>query len=167
VAEPQAADQQPVDPARLEAARSAVAHIFPSGTYARVMERSFDASLSMATDSFNMMPLRELAVVAGKPVEDLERLDETSLKDVLAIFDPAYDQRIKLVVDVMSDEMAGLMTQFEPSFQDGLAHASAGRFTVDQLAKLDGFFVTPTGKAYAAESMIIMTNPEVMEKCRP
>jgi len=48
--------------------------------------------------------------------------------------------------------------------REGLASAYAKRFTATQLTELNSFFATPTGKAYAADSMVIFMDPEVMKK---
>lgn len=57
-----------------------------------------------------------------------------------------------------------LMTQFEPDIREGLASAYAGRFDTKQLQEMNAFFATPTGRAYAADSYIVMMSPEVMSK---
>lgn len=160
----QAAPLTEPDPVRLEAAQVTVAHIFPSGTYARIMKRTMDGVMGTMMDSFGDLLLRDLAAVGGKSPDELEKMGEGTLKEMMEILDPAYDQRMRLTMQVMSQEMTTLMTQFEPSFQDGLARAYAKRFTVAQLNELNSFFSTPTGQAYAAESMVIMTDPEVMKK---
>ena len=152
------------DPVRLEAAQATVKHVFPSGTYARIMERTMDGVMDATMDSIGEMPLRDLAAIGGKSPEELEKMGKGTLKEMLAIVDPAYDQRMHLTMQVMSQEMTTLMTRFEPAFQDGLARAYAKRFTVAQLDELNSFFETPTGRAYAAESLVIMTDPEVMKK---
>ena len=46
----------------------------------------------------------------------------------------------------------------------GLASAYAGRFDTKQLQEMNAFFATPTGRAYAADSYIVMMSPEVMSK---
>jgi len=156
--------EEQINPARLEAARTTVGHVFPEGTYARIMKRTFDSTMNMVTDSIGKMPLRDLAAISGKSVGELEAMDDSTLEEMMAILDPAFEERMRLVFDVMSKEMAKLMTRFEPSFRDGLVNAYARRFTTDELVEMNGFFATPTGQTYAAESMIIMTDPEVMAK---
>jgi hypothetical protein len=64
----------------------------------------------------------------------------------------------------MMTEMMGLMTEVEPDIRDGLTSAYAARFDTAQLQDLNAFFATPTGKAYAADSYLIMMSPEVMAK---
>lgn len=154
--------QQPIDPARLEAAQSTVEYIFPPGTYGRIMDRTMSTVMDTMMDSMGDLPLRDLARIGGIEAEELEKMGEGTLKEMLAILDPAYDQRMKITMQVVSSEMTGLMAKFEPAFQDGLARAYARRFTVSQLAELNAFFATPTGNLYATESMVIMTDPEVI-----
>jgi hypothetical protein len=69
---------------------------------------------------------------------------------------------VETATRVMMAEMGTLMADFEPAIRDGLARAYAKRFTPKQLGELNRFFATPTGKAYAADSMVIFMDPEVM-----
>lgn len=155
---------EPIDPARLEAATKTVDYVFPSGTYARIMEQSMGTLTDSMLASTGSMPLRDIAAISGMDPAEIEAMGDTTLDQVMEILDPAYEERMQITMKVMSQEMTGLMAQFEPAFQDGLAKAYARRFDVAQLGELNSFFATPTGKAYAAESMIIMTDPEVMKK---
>jgi len=156
--------QDAPDPARLAAARTTVDAIFPNGTYARVMDKTMDSIMGSMMQSAQQIPLRDLAAMSGRSDADLAGLGDGTLKEVLAILDPAFDQRMDRTMRVMMGEMGKLMTQAEPAMRDGLASAYAKRFTAPQLAELNAFFATPTGKAYAADSMVIFMDPEVMKK---
>ncbi|MCB2047052.1 MAG: DUF2059 domain-containing protein [Novosphingobium sp.] len=162
----QAEDTAPISPERLAAARQTVARVFPRGTYARLMERSMGAAMDNMMESVGVLPLRDLAAVTGASSEQLDRLGEGTLKEMLAIIDPAYEERMRVTMKVMGEQMSGLMAQFEPAFQDGLARAYARQFDTKQLADLNAFFATPTGSAYASESMMLFADPEVMGKMR-
>jgi len=89
---------------------------------------------------------------------------ENALAEIMEIYDPAYKERMRLSTRTMMAEMGALMTRFEPDIRSGLASAYAKRFDAAQLGELNHFFATPTGKAYAADSYIIMMSPDVMEK---
>jgi hypothetical protein len=58
--------------------------------------------------------------------------------------------------------ISDLMNQIEPSYRAGLTRAYAVRFSETELGELNAFFATPTGGHYAAESMLIYTDPQVM-----
>lgn len=160
----QAQEMRDIEPARLEAATSTIGYIFPPGTYARIMDRTMNSIMDTMMDSVGDLPMRDLARMGGLDSEELEGLGEGTLKEMLSIIDPAYDERMRVTMQVVSKEMTGLMDKFEPAFRDGLARAYAKRFTVQQLSELNAFFATPTGNAYATESMVIMTDPEVIQK---
>lgn len=162
-----AADAPPpvaIDAARLAAARTTVDFVFPAGTYARVMNSSMDAIIGNMMDSVGKMPLRDLAAIGGLPEQSVATLGDGTLKEIMAIYDPHYQERMQVTTKAMMAEMGKLMTQFEPGIRDGLARAYAKRFTVAQLRDLNAFFATPTGKDYAADSMVIFMDPEVMAK---
>jgi hypothetical protein len=83
---------------------------------------------------------------------------------MMEIYDPAHKERMRLSTRTMMTEMGALMTRLEPDIRSGLASAYAKRFDAVQLRELNRFFATPTGKAYAADSYIIMMSPDVMKK---
>jgi len=160
----QATEAQEVDSLRLASAKVTVGHILPPGTFARVMQQSMDTMMGPMMDSVDSMSLRDIAAMTGRPEAELQQMGEGSLKDMMAILDPHYEERMRLTMEVMTGEMTKMMETFEPAFQDGLARAYAKRFSTRQLGELNAFFSTPTGAIYAAESMVIMTDPEVAKK---
>ncbi len=161
---PAAAAASPVDPTRLAAARATVDRLFPDGTYARMMKGSMDTILGSIMDSAAQLPLRDLAGIGGMTEADLKKLGDTTLAQVMEIYDPAYRQRIDIGMRLMMGEMGQMMGQFEPEIRDGLSLAYARRFSAEQLTEMNRFFATPAGSAYAAESMAIFMSPEVMQK---
>lgn len=156
--------QAEIDPMRLATAKVTVDAVFPPGTYARIMKTSMDGVMGPIVDRIKAMPLRELAVMAGIKQEDIGKLAQGTVREVIAIYDPAFERRTDISMKVMTEEMTGMMTRFEPSFREGLTRAYAKRFTVSQLSELNRFFATSTGALYAAESMTLFTDPEVMAK---
>ena len=154
----------PIDSGRLAAAEITVAHVFPDGTYARIMDKSMDMVMSSMMDSVGKMSLRDVAAMGGMSEEQLAKVGPGTLNELMAIYDPVYEQRMQLTMRVMMGEMGTMMTRFEPAIRDGLAQAYARRFTAVQLAEMNAFFATPTGKAYAAEAMVIFMDPAVMAK---
>jgi hypothetical protein len=153
-----------VDPARLATARKTVDYVFPIGTYARLMNGTMNGLMDRMMDSVGKMPLRELAALGGVSQDKLTKLGDGTLREVMAIYDPHYQERTQVTMRAMTAEMVKLMTRFEPAIRDGLAQAYARRFTVGQLDELNHFFATPTGTIYAADSMAIFMDPEVMSK---
>lgn len=149
------------DPARITAARKTVDYVFPLGTYARLMNGTLDKMMDSIMDSTMKLPLKQLAGLSGV---NTEKLGEASMEEIMQIYDPAFKQRMQISTRTMMNEMIPLMTQVEPDIRDGLTQAYAGRYTTAQLGELNTFFATPTGKAYAADSYLVMMSPEVMAK---
>lgn len=160
VAAPPAA---PVDPAQLALARAVVLKVFPEGTYARIMNGSMAKLVEGAAGSAQQLPLRQLLQIGGIKESELARLGPATLKDIMEVFDPAYQERMSRVTTVMFAGMGEVMTTFEPEVREGLSRAYAHHFTPAQLADLHAFFATPTGATYARDSMVIFMEPEVME----
>lgn len=156
----------PLDPARLAAAQRTVDRIFPSGTYARIMRGSMDGVMRTVIDSLGTVSVQQIAALAGLPDEDVAKLGDGTLDQVMAIYDPAYRQRTETTMRVVMERMAGVMGKLEPEMRAGLARAYAGRFDERQLGELNAFFATPTGAAYAEQSMTIFLDPQVMQSAQ-
>jgi hypothetical protein len=63
---PQAPEAAPqIDPARMAAARITIDHIFPSGTYAKLMGAPMDKIMQNLMGGMGQMPVRELAAMSG------------------------------------------------------------------------------------------------------
>ncbi|MXP48022.1 DUF2059 domain-containing protein [Altererythrobacter luteolus] len=157
-AQPLTAEQE----ARLPEAQLVVASIFPEGTYAKMMGDTMEPMMGSIMDAMVQMPTGELAELTGLPVSELENMGETAINDAMAIMDPAYQERTRRIAETSVKMMTDVMTEIEPGYRDGLARAYAVRFSVAELKELNAFFTTPTGSHYAAESMLIYADPQVM-----
>ena len=154
----------PVEPAQLAAAQTVAAKLLPAGTYRAMMDGTLTQMMSGMTDQMMDLPLRDIMGMTGQSEEDIKKLGPATLKQVMAIVDPAFQQRTKILMDTMMPEIVDLMETMEPQVRDGLAEAYARRFTVAQLGELNRFFETPTGAQYAGQSMLVYTDPAVMSR---
>ncbi|TAD84666.1 MAG: DUF2059 domain-containing protein [Sphingomonadales bacterium] len=157
-AEPLTTEQE----ARIPAAEQVVARIFPPGTYAKMMNDTMKPMMDNIMGSFMDVPVSEIAKLSGLPAEQLPQMGEGSLREVMAILDPAFEERTKLMSGMTMQLVSDMMVEIEPSYRAGLARAYASRFTETELADMAAYFATPTGAKYAAESMLINTDPQVM-----
>jgi hypothetical protein len=164
LAAPVAAQQAPaaaapvaVDPVRLAAARPVVARLWPLGTYKRLMAATVDKMMNGMLQQMMGMRPGDL----GLPADGKVPPDKT-MGEMAATADPHFTERMQLTTRVMFDEFARLMTPMEPAVQDALAHALARRFRVAELGELERFFATPTGTRFAAEAMLLGTDPEML-----
>jgi Uncharacterized protein conserved in bacteria (DUF2059) len=154
----------PVDPASLVVATRIAGAMLPDGTYRKMMSGTLDKMMSGMMDKMGDLPMREILIASGMKDEDVPPIQPGALKQVLAIIDPAHRERMDLGMKAMMGGMVDMMSRYEPAVRDGLAEAYARRFTSVQLGEIDRFFGTPTGKAYAAQSMLVYTDPAVMDR---
>ena len=154
----------PVDPARLALARTAIDSVWPLGTYARLMKGTMDQMMDTMMESMFDMRASDF-VPANLPGAKADpEVSKLTMRQIMEKQDPHFQERLRITNRVMMEEMIPLMSRFEPDIREGLAVAYARKFTSEQLADLNRFFATPTGRVYAAESMVTMMDPEVMER---
>lgn len=154
------------DPARLAVATRVAARLLPDGTYRALMKAVTDQMVGMMSGQMGQMPLADIVKMGGVSEEDAAKLGPATIKDMMEILDPAYEQRTQISMRVIFDEMGDLMSTMEPEYRAGLSEALATRFTQGQLDELDRFFATPTGAAYAGQSMGIYTDPALMARAQ-
>lgn len=159
-----AAEKAPVDPASLAAATRIAGAMLPDGTYRKMMSGTLDKMMSGMLDKMGDLPLREILIASGMKDEDVPPIQPGALKQVMTIIDPAHRERMDLGMKAMMGGMIDMMAKYEPAVRDGLAEAYARRFSPTQLGEIERFFATPTGKEYAAQSMLVYTDPAVMDR---
>jgi hypothetical protein len=148
---------------KLEAATRIAGKILPDGTYSKMMGDSMSAMVGqMATQGFDIN-IRKLAESVGADPAKMPKSDAT-VRQVMAILDPAFERRMEIMTTAMFKEMGVLFTSEEPSMRAGLAEAYANQFDAAQLAAIDAFLATPAGSAFAGKSMTIMLDPAVVKR---
>jgi hypothetical protein len=161
----QAATAAPVvDSARTTAAQAVVDKVFPAGTYRKMMTGTMDKMMGSMSDQMLNIPVSDLARLGGFPEEKLKSIKPATLKQMMLIIDPSFQKRMDAMVPVMMGMMVDMMDKMEPDVRAGVVETYANHFTTPQLIELDRFFSTPTGNAYAAQSMLVYTDPAVMER---
>ncbi len=153
------------DAERLALATRLSAKILPDGIYKQMFNGVFDQMGNGMMTQMMDVPLRDFAAMAGEDGEALKaKMGPGTLKQVMAIIDPNFNERMAAMFKAMEPEFSKLFTKFEPPMREGLTVAYAKKFSATQLKELDLFFATPTGSAYASQSMTIFMDPAVMEK---
>jgi hypothetical protein len=146
---------QPDPPApRLALSRTAVQSLFPDGTYARMM----GGMMHGIADRVMGMTAADLGARPDKG----KAADTMTLKQKLAKDDPAFDERMRIMEQVIGEEFAKMAAIVEPRMRDGLARSMARRFDEKQLADLNAFLATDSGKAFGSQSMAMYVDPDVM-----
>lgn len=141
---------------RLELARQAIDFAWPRGTYQRMMGEAMQ-------DMVNGMMGAVFDMKVGELSDEDKAAADKSMREAIAARDPHFEERMRITNRVMIAEMTPVFDRIEPKVRQGLAKAYAGKFTAAQLADIIAFFETPTGRVYAAESMLLFMDPEVMK----
>jgi hypothetical protein len=141
-------------PSRLALSRTSVQGLFPNGTYARMMGGMMhgvvDRVMGMSEADFSMGGAK------GKPA------DTMTLREKLAKDDPYFDERMKITERVITEEFDKMAAIIEPKLREGLARSMARRFDEKQLADINAFLATDSGKAYGSQSMAMWIDSDVM-----
>lgn len=147
---------------RMPASEVVVQKIFPPGTYMQMMNETLRPMMDQMMAQMGNLPLKYLVGMAGVSEDEIAELGDATLAELGQIMDPAYQQRQQIIADETMKWMAQLMDTVEPGFRAGLARAYAVRFTESELADMSAFFDTPSGGKYASQSMLILTDRQVM-----
>ena len=141
-------------PARLALSRTAVQTLFPDGTYARMMGGMMHGVVD------RVMGLTQADL--GIPADKAKTADTMTLKQKLAKDDPYFDQRMRIAEKVVSEEFAKMAAIIEPKLREGLARSMARRFDEKQLADINAFLATDSGRAFGSQSMAMWVDPDVL-----
>lgn len=152
----------PEQEARLPQAEAVVGQLFPPGTYRKLMDQMMGPMMDGIMSQVGQLPLADIARISGVDEAALAGMGDATLSEIAAILDPAFEERNRVTGQVSVEMVSGLMDRIEPSYRAGLARAFATRFSGEDLAALQQFFATPVGARYAAESMLIYADPQVM-----
>lgn len=156
----------PPSPADLALATDIAGRIFPDGTYQRILGTSMTGILEGMVDQMSNLQLAPLLASSGLPANTTARIGRTTMRQVMDVIDPAYEKRMRIEMPILTTELASVMTRFEPEMRQGLADSYAHRFTGEQLADIDRFMRTPSGAAFAAQSMTMSSDPAVTARMR-
>jgi hypothetical protein len=141
-------------PARLALSRIAVKGLFPDGTYARMM----NGMMGGVVDRVMGLTDADLGMKGekGKPANILTMRQKMLKKD------PYFEERMRITERVIGEEMAKVAAIIEPKVREGLARSMARRFDERQLADVNAFLATDSGRAFGSQSMAMWIDPDVM-----
>ena len=141
-------------PERLALSRVTVQGLFPDGTYGQLMDDVLggiaDRVLDLSEADFGTKGKD------GKP-PSTATLRQAALKD-----DPHFEERMRIMERVIGEEMAKIARIVEPKLRDGLARSMARRFDGRQLADINAFLATDSGRAFGRQSMAMWVDADVM-----
>lgn len=141
-------------PQRLALSRTAVNGLFPEGTYARLMTTLMNTMI----DRFMGLSEADFAMGGKKGAPP----DMTTMRQQMAKDDTYFDERMRIIQRVLTDEFAKFAAIIEPRIREGLARSMARRFDEKQLADINGFLATDSGRAFGSQSMAMWLDTDVM-----
>jgi hypothetical protein len=151
-----------VDPARLAAATQVVDQLWPLGTYRRMMQGTMSKMMESVLGPMLDMRSADLPNAADSSNKATKKDGNRTLGELAAAKDPYFRERMRITMDTMTTAMIPLLEKIEPHIREALSTSYARRFSVQQLADMNAFFKTPSGRAYAEQAMMIFVDPEMM-----
>lgn len=151
----QVAPSTVIDPARQAMAEKVVAALVPQGIYARIMRDQFPQMMDAMVARMSGMTAAELG-------DTSKRDGAATIGDRIRADDPHFEERMRIMTRVMSQEMGTLFGTMEPRIRAGLSRAFARKFTAQQLGDMQTFFATPSGAAFAKEYFTLLADPELV-----
>jgi hypothetical protein len=151
-----------IDPARLALARTSVDHFWPLGTYERMLSGTMNQMMDQMMESMVDMKVSDMADMYGRSERIDPKMAHATIRELMAKEDPHFQERFTIMNRVMMSSMIPLMNRLEPEIREGMARAYARKFSAEQLGDMNRFFATPSGHAYASESMMLFVDPEIM-----
>jgi hypothetical protein len=161
---PQPAVATPLDPARLAVARRLAAALMPPGSFKTMMGTAMDQIALQSLDSAMDLPLKSFMGAAGLPDDTVAKLAPTTIRELMRLIDPAFDERNRRMLPILTGGIVDFMSAEEPSFREGYGEALARRFDGQQLLAIEAFFKTPIGTAYAASMFTLQTDPAYLAR---
>lgn len=145
------------DPERLAAAERVVDRIWPVGTFRRIMESSF-AGMTQTVTGLGTSATGWAAEDNSKEARRAQHEARTGHR----IGGGAPERSAESAMASFNAVMLPIMERMEPPVRAAIARIYARRYTLTQLGELEAFFSTPTGSAYAADSLTLMSDPEMV-----
>jgi hypothetical protein len=136
---PAAAVAAPVEPARLAAARKLIDEILPPEKRDAMVDAIVRPMMANLRESMAQSP------------------------DMATLFQqhPAMRDQMLQFLDGETERSLRVAHETMPALFDAMATAYARQFTLDQLADMERFFTSPTGKIYVERVPAVMADPAV------
>lgn len=148
------------EPARLALARQVMDGFVPAGSLSRMTDQMTDNLMLGMYDRVMAMTGTELSNAIGMPVSSGPDAGLT-LRQQASKGDPMFDARVKAYAGAFKDQMRETLAMMEPKMRDGMARAMARRFDAAQLADLNRFYATDTGRAFGRDMMLLWIDGDV------
>ena len=145
------------DPARMPLARTTVMTLLPTDSFGKavgdMLGGMFERVLEMRESDF--------PAPKGKAAPNKAPSNQT-LHQSLVAKDPYFDERMRLTRAAVMKEFTMYSAIIEPQLREGLARSVARRFDQRQLADINAFFATESGKALGNQFLGLWFDPDLM-----
>lgn len=150
----------PEQEARLPLAEAVVAQLMPQGSMGQMMG---DLSNSILAPLQEMAPYGAAEYVAGRLGKDEWELqmDEAQAESAASLLDPAWRARSERERQIFPQIMQRTVEGMEASMRRAMAEMYAIRFSEAELSDIAAFFTTPSGAAFARQSLDMASDPRV------
>lgn len=152
----------PIDPARLAIAEQTTAALIPAGSIEKMLDTMYGRMFRTLMGEFSGQSDLMLSIKTGVESEQIAALDDATKAQIADLFDPHRKEREDQITRIAMPLIREALADMEPPMRAGLAKAYARKFTGAQLADVNAFLATPTGRLYAGEWMALQADPEVM-----
>lgn len=152
-----------IDPAQLAKAEVTATAMMPAGSMEKMMGPLFDQMGKQMSSSMFDIPITTIARIGGLDRDAAAALGQATLSEVMAIIDPAFDQRMSAMMTALGREIGPLMAQFEPDMRTAMARAFALKYSAAELDDINAFLATPTGARFGAGFMALAADPEYLK----
>ena len=159
----QAFKPEPLTPeqeALVPLASDVVGAMIPQGA----MGEMFSAMFQDLTEPFAMLGGDSQTGTASELLGwyvDGDDLGEDTSAEVVAIIDPAREQRKEAEMQAIQDGIIDVMAALEPAMREAMAKAYAANFTRTELTDIGAFFSTPSGASFASKSYKLASDPRI------
>lgn len=151
-----------IAPEALTAARPVIDKVWPLGTYRRMMDGTLSKMMDNMMGSMFDMKAGDFMNSVDASGKLAKETGDASMGEIAEKADPHFRERMRLSMDVMMKELIPLMERIEPGIREDMARVYARKFTVSQLNDMNSFFSTPSGSAFAGQSMLVFMEPEIL-----
>lgn len=152
----------PIEPARLTLAQQTMGVMIPAGSLEKMIDNLYGKMFKTIMTELGGQSDLMLSIKTGVESDKIATLDEATKNKIADMFDPHRQEREDQITRVIKPLISEALTDLERPMRDGMAKAYARKFSAGQLADLNSFFATSTGRLYASEWMALQADPEVM-----
>lgn len=164
------------DPAKQALAARVAASLWPDGTYGRLVDSMAGGKDGLADMVLDMRPADLMVTFAqamaeeGKPKDGNPMAEgrepagppTPTIREMMIARDPHFEERMRITMAVVGDEVRRISKPIEPRFREGLSKSIARRFSSAELEPIAAFLETEAGRAFAAQSMTMFIDKDVM-----